>query len=138
MAAQAQAKAADPGLDEANFYELRHRNQQITFTNRNFGGQPQLVYKDGERLETFTGDQIFQEETALGRLLTVQKIAVDVITERFTLVLPKVLLAEGKAEKVETFVVFQSGHRIPRIPRPGPEETFVVKPFRGRASLVFN
>ena len=137
--AQAQpATAATPQLTEANHFELSNGSLNITYTASDLLGRPHLSYQDGKQTRTYIGDQIRQEETTLGQLLSVADVAVDFVTQRFTLVLPKVLVALGKAEKLSTFVVFENGGQVARPPQPGPVETYSVKNLRGKASLVLN
>jgi hypothetical protein len=139
MPARAKAQVepqASSQLEEANLYELRSGTLRLTYTARDFAGRPQLSYNDGKSSRTYTGDQIQQEETALGLLLSVADVAVDFITQRFTLVIPKVLVELGKPEKVATFVVFENGGRIPAPIQPGQAETYSVKNLRGTASLI--
>jgi len=72
----------------------------------------------------------------LGQLLSVSDVKVDFVSSRFTLVLPKVLVEEGKPEKLETYIVFENGGPVVRPPQPGPVETYSIKNLRGTASLV--
>ncbi len=137
--AQAQpATAATSQLTEANHFELSNGSLSITYTASDLLGRPHLSYQDGKQTRTYIGDQIQQEETALGQLLSVADVAVDFITQRFTLVLPTVMVELGKAEKLSTFVVFENGGQVARPPQPGPVETYSVKSLRGKASLVLN
>lgn len=136
MSPQAQTKPA-PQLTEANHYELSNGSLHITYTATDLLGRPQLSYHDGKQTRNYVGDQIRREETALGELLSVADMAVDVITNRFTLVLPKVLVGPGKAEKLSTFVVFENGAQIVgRPPQPGPVETYSVKTLSGKANTI--
>lgn len=136
MSARTQAQPVAQQLTEANLYELRSGALSFTFTANDLAGKPQIRYQDGKDTRTYTGDQIRQEETALGRLLTVADVKVDVVTRRFTLVLPKVLVAVGHPEKLSTFVVFENGGPVARPPQPGPVETYAVKSLSGKASFV--
>ncbi|HEX4965827.1 MAG TPA: hypothetical protein VF173_33775 [Thermoanaerobaculia bacterium] len=138
MPSQSQAKPAAPQLTEANHYELSNGSLSITYTATDLLGRPHLSYQDGKQTRNYVGDQIQQEETALGRLLSVADVAVDFITHRFTLVLPKVLVTPGKAEKLSTFVVFENGGQVGRPPQPGPVETYSVKSLSGKANLIVN
>src|SRR5262249_35728871 len=132
---QALAKDIAPELVDANFFELRRGAERITFTARNFAGQPLLNYHDGQQERVFTGPQITLETTALGQLVTVKRSEIhDGPTQKITLVLPTVRLVGP--EKVTTFVVFTrvAGPVLRVPPSPGPIETYDVKAFRGTAS----
>jgi hypothetical protein len=127
-----------PQLTEANHFVLRGGSLSFTYTANDLAGRPQLSYQDGKETRNYTGDQIRQEETALGLLLTVADVKVDVVTQRFTLVLPKVLVAAGRLEKLSTFVVFENGGPVVHPPKPGPTETYSVKNLRGEAGVVLS
>jgi len=136
MPSKPPTKPAVPQLIEANHYELRNGSLSITYTATDLIGRPHLIYQDGKQTRNYVGDQIRYEETALGQLLSVADVAVDFITNRFTLVLPKVLVTPGKAEKLSTFVVFESGGPVVHPPHPGPVETYSIKSLSGKASAV--
>ena len=137
MATQSQTKPAAPQLMEANHYELRNGSLSITYSATDLLGRPRLSFQDGKQTRDYAGDQIRREETALGQLLSVADVAVDFITNRFTLVLPTVLVTPGKAEKLSTFVVFENGGQVGRPQQPGPVETYSVKNLSGKASVIF-
>jgi hypothetical protein len=140
MTTQALAQEVAPELQEANFFELRRGAERITFTDRNFAGQPLINYHDGQQERVFTGPQITLETTALGQLVTVKEsVILDGPTQKITLVLPAVRLA-GKPEKLTTFVVFTrvAGPILRVPPGPGPVETYDVKAFRGTAQFVLS
>jgi hypothetical protein len=139
MAAKAQAQEALPEFVEANFFELKRGKERFTFTATDIAGRPQLTYDDGSQSRTYTGSEIEQEKTAVGLLLTVKKVIPDGPTEKITLVLPTVLLADNP-EKVTTFVVYThvDGNITGRPLNPGPVETYKVKTFRGKAQFVLS
>jgi hypothetical protein len=92
---QAQVQETAPALVEANVFELRRGKTRITFREGTADAvrKPVLEYDDGQgEPRVYTGDQIRQEQTALGRLLSVERALVDVRAPTMTLVLPRVLL----------------------------------------------
>jgi hypothetical protein len=136
MSARAQAKPTPPQLAEANHFELQNGALRITYTATDLVGKPQLRFQNGKETHSYSGAQIRQEQTALGQLLSVSDVKVDFVSQRFTLVLPKVLVEEGKPEKLRTFVVFENGGPVVRPPQPGPVETYAVKNLRGTANFI--
>ena len=138
MSPQAQTKPA-PQLKEANHYELSNGSLNITYTATDLLGRPQLSYHDGKQTQNFVGDQIQQVETVLGLLLSIGGGATDLTPKyRFTLVLPTVLVAPGKPEKLSTFVVFETRSPIGLPPQPGPVETYSVKTLSGKANAIIS
>ena len=141
MATQAQVQETASALVEANVFELRRGKTRITFkeSTADAARKPVLEYDDGQGPRTYTGDQIRQEKTALGRLLSVERVLLDARLPTITLVLPRVLLEEDKPEKFSTFVVFTGRGGTVVLPRPigpGPAETYKVETFRGTARHV--
>jgi hypothetical protein len=138
MSSQPQPAPAPPQLAEANHYDLHNGSLNITYTARDLLGRPQLSYQDGKQTRHYIGDQIRREETALGLLLSIGDAPTDFTpVDRFTLVLPTVLVAPGKAEKLSTFIVFENRSQIGH-PQPGPVETYSVKSLSGKANMIFN
>ena len=129
----------NPDLQPANHFELRRGRSKLTYTATNLVGRPQINYRDGTASRTFTGEEIRQERSALGTLLTVElQVILDGPTHLLTLVLPEVLLQDGNPEKLQTPVVFHTieGSIAGRPLHPGPVQTYDVKTFRGTASFV--
>lgn len=128
-------------LQPANYFQLRRGRTRLTYTATNIAGQPQINYDDGTTPRTFTGQEIQQETSALGTLLTVElQVIFDGPRHLLTLVLPEVLLQDGKPEKLQTPVVFHTvqGSIAGRPLNPGPVQTYDVKTFRGTANFVLS
>jgi hypothetical protein len=143
MATQAQAQETAPALVEANVFELRRGKTRITFkeSTADAARKPVLEYDDGQGAPLlYTGDQIRQEKTALGRLLSFERVLLDVRAPTMTLVLPTVLLEADKPEKFTTFLVVTSRGEGPVVVSrplgPGPVESYNVEAFRGTARHV--
>ncbi|HEV7504460.1 MAG TPA: hypothetical protein VGS07_06090 [Thermoanaerobaculia bacterium] len=138
MSPQPQPKPT-PQLAEANHYELHNGALNISYTARDLLGRPQLTFQDGKQTRHYVGDQIHREATALGLLLSIGDTPADFTpVDRFTLVLPTVLVVLGKAEKLSTFVVFENRAQVGHLPQPGPVETYSVKSLSGTANLIIN
>ncbi|WP_421659224.1 hypothetical protein [Leptothermofonsia sp. ETS-13] len=85
---------------EPNLFELQGYDTQISFSASSIAGVPQFSYSDRVQTRTFSGDEILQEETGLGRMVTVQLQNKDADQgfETVTLLLPKVQLAADMNE----------------------------------------
>jgi hypothetical protein len=134
--AQPQDTAA---LVDANVFELKHGKTHITFQEEGLSGKPRLEVRTGEETRTFTGDQIRQESTALGRLLTVDRVLVDIIVDWFTVVLPEVRVESGKTETFSTLVIYVrhpglTGPLVIGGTGPGADKTYEAQTYRGTAS----
>lgn len=131
-----------PGFEIANDFQLSLGRTTISFTPANFAGQPLLNFNDGVNPpRAFMGDdQVGQEQTALGTLVTVTLEAIpDLEAHLLTLVLPEVLIGEDKCpEKVAVPVIFHTVRTsiIGRPTSPGPAQTYDVKVFDGTAQYV--
>jgi hypothetical protein len=136
----AKAKESIPQFVEANFFELKRGSERFTFTASDIAGQPQLTHHDSQGDRTYRGKEIQRETTALGLLVTVvEKVIADGPTQKISLVVPTVLVAD-KPEKVKTFVVYThvAGSLAGRPLNPGPVETYTVKTFSGKAQFVLS
>jgi len=125
------------GLEAANFFKLSHGKSTLTYTASNIAGDPLVSYNNGKVTQSFIGDQILREKTALGTLVTVTlESSIDGPRHLLTLVAPEVLVAEGGAEKVSLPVIFSTVEGvIARRLNPGPVQTYDVKIFSGTASI---
>jgi len=122
----------------ANFFELSHDKDTITYTVSNIAGQPVLDYTHGGKTRSFTGEEIRREKTTLGTEVTVTlKINVDSNAHLLTLVLPDVHVGPKGPEKLSVPVIFHTlVGTIVGPPPIGPAQTYEVKIFRGTASFV--
>jgi hypothetical protein len=75
---------------QANLFELQGYDIQITYSTTSITGEPQFSYSDRTDNRSFTGDEITVEDTALGRMVSVQlkNNAADEGLESVTLLLP--------------------------------------------------
>ena len=81
---------------EPNQFTLEGYDTQITYSASSLRGMPQFSFRDRVETRSFSGDEIQQEETGMGRMVTVQlqNNAADQGFEHVTLLLPKVQLSE--------------------------------------------
>jgi hypothetical protein len=97
-----QATRAQPGETrrlELNQFTLEGYDTRITYSTSSLSGVPQFSYRDPVETRDFRGDEIRQEETGVGRMVTVQlqDNAADQGFEHVTLFLPRVQLSEETA-----------------------------------------
>jgi hypothetical protein len=93
---------------EPNQFTLEGYDTQITFSTSSFSGLPQFSFNDPVETRSFSGDEIQQEDTGLGRIVTVQlqNNAADQGFEHVTLFLPKVQLSEEtKSVTIHTLAI---------------------------------
>jgi hypothetical protein len=83
---------------EPNQFTLEGYDTQITFSASSISGVPQFNFSDGVETRSFSGDEIRQEDTGVGRMVTVQlqNNAADQGFEHVTLFLPKVQLSSSE------------------------------------------
>src|SRR2546421_6901477 len=93
---------------EPNQFTLEGYATQITFSTSSISGVPLFNFSDGVQTRNFRGDEIHQEDTGVGRLVTVQlqNNAADQGFEHVTLFLPKVqLAAETHSVTIHTLAI---------------------------------
>jgi hypothetical protein len=81
---------------EPNQFTLEGYDTRITYSASSLSGVPQFSFSDRVETRSFSGDEIQQEETGMGRMVTVQlqNNAADQGFEHVTLLLPRVQLSE--------------------------------------------
>jgi len=81
---------------EPNQFTLEGYDTQITFSASSLRGGPPFSFRDRGDTRSFRGDEIRQEDTGVGRMVTVQlqNSAADQGFEHVTLFLPKMQLSE--------------------------------------------
>ena len=129
------ATAVATELVPANLFELSSGDDGIAYTVRNFAGKRQIDFNG----RTFTGDEVYSEETALGTLLTVELKAIPDHSRHFlTVVLPEVLVRKNGTERLNVPVFFHTVKSSFAGPPHHPCQTQVydVKVFTGTATYV--
>lgn len=116
-----QSSTTSGSLEEPDVFDIKGPIA-INFATTSFTGTPRFSYKDAELELSFEGDQITITATPIGLLATVTlEDAVDAFVRTFTLVVPKITLAntgdqvEFDATGIE--LIDRSGAFVPA---PGP------------------
>jgi len=120
-----------------NMFELLGRGVAIHYSTTSFTGDPRLHYQDSCREVNASGDEIRQEETELGTLVTITlEPDADAGSLLFTVVIPRARVDGPEREvRLETHG-FLTRSRFSRLPTDAQLQTYVAVPLRGRASLV--
>jgi len=93
---------------EPNQFTLEGYDTQITYSASSFSGVPQFSFSDRVETRSFSGAEIRQEDTGVGRMVTVQlqNNAADQGFEHVTLFLPTVQLsAEEQSITIHTLAI---------------------------------
>lgn len=112
----------------------------ISYSRTSFAGRPQLSYKDGGLDLNFSGDDITQEDTPLGEIVTVtleNLVPVDGPVRTFTLLVPKTRLRMGDQVSFDTLgieTIDSSAEFGP--PSPGALQVYRSHQLQGIAVLV--
>jgi hypothetical protein len=81
---------------EPNLFNLEGGGINVSYSVTSFGAVPLFSYTDQKRSVNRTGDEIRTDKTDLGTLVTVDVEQVpDLHTISFTLVVPRIRLAQG-------------------------------------------
>jgi hypothetical protein len=123
---------------EPNVFELKGMGIALTYSTTSLNGQPQLTYKDRKRTLTFRGEEIRQQDSEIGQLVTVTLEQVpDLRTETLTLILPAINL-ENTGTLFQTHAIITT-HRTsvggPNLVK-GALQTYRIKTLRGTARIV--
>jgi hypothetical protein len=124
-----------------NVYELKGGQLHIRFSTTSKDGQPYFSYEDGSRSLSlsFKGNQIRQVKTDLGTLVSVTiHMTVDSGSTTFTLLVPKVNLAEQSSTAQIHTIGITTAHRFSVVPamNHGQTELYTTTELSGTASLV--
>ncbi len=97
----------DQATQQANLFELQGYDTQITYSTTSFTGEPQFNYSDRAESRNFSGDEITVEETALGKMVTVQlkNNAADEGLESVTLLIPVIQMEGLQSVNIQTLAI---------------------------------
>ena len=88
-------------MTQANLFELRNAPISIIFSTSGIDGKPHLTYQKGKTIQNFRGDQIDQQETAIGTMVSVTlKSAPDLHSIVLSVLLPQVNIPNDKSRVV--------------------------------------
>lgn len=122
-----------------NVYELKGGQLHIKFSTTSKGGQPYLSYEDGSQSLSFKGNQIRRVNAEFGTLVSVTiHMTVDSGSRTFTLVVPKVNLAEQNSPAQIHTIGITTAHRFSVVPamNHGQTELYTTTELSGTGSLV--
>jgi hypothetical protein len=126
-----------PPTGLANLFTLQGHGLTVTLSLSSITGQPRFDYHDCQQILQFVGEQILFEDTALGRLATVELSAVaDLGRTTFTLVIPAVKLVGRTDVPISTIGITTMSRTTIAGPPPGQSTTYAVTALTGSASLV--
>lgn len=84
-------------MTQANLFDLKSADYKISFSTSSLDGRPHFSYTKGKVTKNFVGDQIKQEETAIGNLISVVlKSVPDLQTVVLSVLLPQVNIPHDK------------------------------------------
>lgn len=124
---------------QANHFELKNFTIQITYSSSSFDGRPQFSYKKGANTQTFRGDEIQHQESAVGTLVSVTLRAIpDLKTILFTLLVPQVNIPDNENVTIRTKAIETTIKTTIGGPDlvSGSVQTYKTYSFKGVASLL--
>jgi hypothetical protein len=135
--AQTTAAVAPQGI-APNLFELRNRRISVSFSATSITGQPLVNYKDRHHEVSARGDEIRQEDTEIGKLVTITlEPDADAGALLFTLLIPRAVLSAPIVEQpIETVGVFTRSRLPPRLPASAQLQTYDVVQLKGTASFI--
>lgn len=134
----AKPQATKPQVMTPNLYELTGGTLHITYSTTSKNGQPFFSYDDGSQKLTFKGQEIQEEKSAIGVLVTVRThMTTDAGSTTFTLLLPIVRLEGSSPAQVHTYGI-TTAHKFSVLPTMnlGQIESYTTTELSGTAELV--
>jgi hypothetical protein len=121
-----------------NLFELRNRRVTVSFSATSITGDPLMNFKDRQHEMSVRGDEIRQEETELGTLVTITlEPDADAGALLFTLVIPRaVLKSPNVTQTLVTQGVYTRSRLPPRLPASAQLQTYEVVELKGTASFI--
>ncbi len=122
---------------EANLFELRCEETEVTYSTSSFAGPPQLSYRGPDGELSFSGNQIELLPSALDSEVTVTLATVpDLHTITLTLLLPSIRLGNERESAFETVAIRTTNRTTIAGPPPGPGQTYETVALDGIAKAV--
>lgn len=125
--------------DTPNLYEMTGRGTQVIYSGTSLTGEPRLTYATRTQTLTFRGEEVREQRTELGTLVTVTTaFRPDVNFVTLSVLIPDINLQSGP-ERFATQAIITT-HNTPFIAPQyvkGPIQTYEPLTMRGKASLVY-
>ncbi|HLJ30675.1 MAG TPA: hypothetical protein VKY85_28475 [Candidatus Angelobacter sp.] len=121
-----------------NVYDLKSDHLHVTYSTTGRNGQPNFSYQDGGQTLSFKGNEIRQEKSEIGTLVTVTiRRTVDAGSTTFTLLVPAVRLAESAPVQIHTIGI-TTAHKFSVVPAMnlGQTELYTTTELSGTAAMV--
>jgi hypothetical protein len=129
---------ADSEAITPNFYTLRGKNLQVTYSTTSIDGKPRFTYKDNQKTLNFSGNQIRTANTDVGTLVSVTTyITLDSGGTSFSVLIPRVNLQHFGQELTVNTQGITTKHKFSILPLFGQLDTYKVTPLYGKASHVW-
>ncbi|MDY7226047.1 hypothetical protein [Hyalangium rubrum] len=120
-----------------NLFDLRNRHITVNFSASSFSGKPLLQYKDRQREVSASGDEIRQEETEVGTLVTITlEPDADAGALLFTVIIPRAIIFNRAEIPISTQAIYTRSRLPPRLPVSTQLQTYEVIPLKGTAAAV--
>jgi hypothetical protein len=137
------AVAPPPAMEsggEPNHFVLQGKRTRITYDETTIAGPPQVLYEGPYGSQAFSGDAVMTEQTALGRLVSVDLGAFPDRGElRLTLLIPS-FQPDASGASVTPFatpgILTWSTSTLAGPPREGALEEYEILPLKGTAEFV--
>jgi hypothetical protein len=126
------------GFTQANLFELSSGAIHVTYSATSILGGPIFSYRDDRISRSFRGDEIRNQDTDIGQLITVTLEAVpDLRTTTFSLILPVVtVLPQSTGAHVRVPGIKATAPTTIAGPPPGPQRLYSIVNLRGTAQFI--
>ena len=121
-----------------NHFDLQGQGIRVAFSTSSISGLAQLSITKGRKMLSFSGDQITQQDTAIGALITVTiALTPDRSSTTFSVLLPAIQLAKETTKQSFRTLGITTVHKTTIAgPAMGVQETYKTVPLRGTAARV--
>ena len=126
------------GFTQANLFELSSGTIHVTYSATSILGGPIFSYRDDRISRSFRGDEIRNQDTDIGQLITVTLEAVpDLRTTTFSLIFPVVtVLPQSTGAHVRVPGIKATAPTTIAGPPPGPQRLYSIVNLRGTAQFI--
>jgi hypothetical protein len=122
----------------ANQFDLQGQGIRVEFSTSSISGPAKLSFTKGRKTLSFTGDQITQQDTAIGALVTVTiALTPDRSSTTFSVLLPAIQLAKETTKQPFRTLGITTIHKTTIAgPTLAVQETYNTVALRGTAARV--